>query len=251
MYVEFAMDRTTLLGKNEHWKIGNLGVMQIVHDYPADLLEKIKLKAEEIKEERSANIHLNLRYIRNAQKYIPEISEVVHSPGRLEGLSELVGEELEPYPHDVINTAVTFMGPEDGTVDWHGDGPPITELVALEHTDVEGGRLELFQGDYEATMAAIAKGEELPSDRMMHIQHKVGSSIFGQLMNVPHRTEPMSRGKRVTLTMNLRSRSRPFIDNNPMFYLAADNPDFEWVDDYVQDVRTRQLPAYLEYRASR
>lgn len=100
-------------------------------------------------------------------------------------------------------------------------------------------------------MAAIAKGEELPSDRMMHIQHKVGSSIFGQLMNVPHRTEPMSRGKRVTLTMNLRSRSRPFIDNNPMFYLAADNPDFEWVDDYVQDVRTRQLPAYLEYRASR
>ncbi|MDH6238613.1 tetrahydromethanopterin S-methyltransferase subunit F, partial [Cryobacterium sp. CG_9.6] len=38
---------------------------------------------------------------------------------------------------------------------------------------------------------------------------------------------------------------KPYIDDNPMFYLAADNPTFDWVDEYVNDVRTRQLPAYL------
>ncbi|MGW7520079.1 hypothetical protein ACWGJ2_31320 [Streptomyces sp. NPDC054796] len=245
------MDRTTLLGKDENWKVGNLGVMQLAHDYPLDLLAEIKRKAHILKEEQSANMHLNLRFIRDAQKYIPEISELVHWPGRIEQLSELAGEPLEPYPFSVINTAVTFMGPDDGTVDWHGDGPPITELVALETEDVEGGRLELFQGDYEATIAAVNAGEELPEDRMIHIEHKVGSCVFGQLMSVPHRTEPMTNGSRTTLTMNLRSQRRPFIDNNPMYYLAADNPDFAWVEEYIDDVRNRQLPTYLEYRAAK
>ncbi|NLU68386.1 hypothetical protein [Streptomyces sp. HNM0574] len=250
MKVEFEMDRSTLLRKNEHWKIGNLGIMQIQHDYPGELLDTIKRKALVIKEQQSANMHLNLRFIRNAQKYIPEIAEVVHYPGRLEGLSELAGEELEPYPFTVISTAITFMGPEDGTVDWHGDGPPITELVALEHEGVTGGRLELYQDDFESTMAAVQAGETLDPDRVLHIQHKVGSSMFGQLMRVPHRTEPMTSGTRITLTMNLRSVEKPFMDSNPMHYLAADNPDFEWVDEYVDDVRYRQLPAYLKYRES-
>ncbi|MTE22077.1 hypothetical protein F0L17_23800 [Streptomyces sp. TRM43335] len=248
MRTEFSIDRSTLLGKDEHWKISDLGVMQLQHDYPSDLLKTIRDKALAIKEEQSANVHLNLRFIRNAQKFIPEIKELVHWPGRIESLSELAGTELEPYPHSVISTALTFMGPEDGTVDWHGDGPPVTELVALEVDDAVGGRLEIFQGDFDAAMAAVQKGHVLPSDRMIHLQHKVGSSMFGQLMRVAHRTEPMTRGTRITLTMNLRSVAHPYIENNPMYYLAADNPDFEWVDEYVADVRERQLPAYLAAR---
>jgi hypothetical protein len=250
MKVEFAIDRASLLHKEESFKVGNLGVAQIEHGYPLDLLNEIKRKALLIKEERSANVHLNLRFIRNAQKHIPEIGELVNWPGRLESLSEVAGEQLEPYPFSVISTAVTFMGPEDGTVDWHGDGPPITELVALEHENVVGGRLEIYQDDYESTIAAVRSGRELDPERYLRLRHKVGSSVFGQLMSVPHRTEPMSSGVRITLTMNLRSVHRPFIDNNPMYYLAADNPDFAWVSEYVDDVRERQVPAYLKFRES-
>ncbi|MER5772179.1 hypothetical protein [Streptomyces sp. NPDC001985] len=250
MRSEYAIDRPTLLGKDEHWKISDLGVMQLRHDYPADLLETIRRKALDIKEEQSADLHLNLRFVRNAQSLIPEIKELVHWPGRIEQLSEFAGAELEPYPHRVISTALTFMGPEDGTVDWHGDGPPVTELVALEVDGAVGGRLELYQGDFEAAMAVVQKGGTLPRDRLIHLQHKVGSSMFGQLMRVAHRTEPMTAGTRITLTMNLRSVTHPYIENNPMYYLAADNPDFAWVEEYVADVRERQLPAYLAARTA-
>jgi len=35
-----------------------------------------------------------------------------------------------------------------------------------------------------------------------------------------------------------------------MYYLAADNPSLDFVDEYLADLRERQLPAYLAKRAA-
>jgi hypothetical protein len=41
------------------------------------------------------------------------------------------------------------------------------------------------------------------------------------------------------------------VDDNRLFYLAADNDeDTSWLDELTEDVKTRQLPAYRRYQAS-
>ncbi|MDJ0363145.1 hypothetical protein [Rhodococcus sp. H29-C3] len=247
--VKQQFTRRELLGKPTYWQASDFGAAQLRHQYPADLLDTIRSKALEIKDENSENRPLNLRYIRGAHKLIPEILDLFYLPGRLEALSELAETKLEIYPISVITTAVTFMGPQDGTVDWHGDGVPFTELIALEVDDVSGGALEIYRGDFDEGSAVVHGGGDLPVDTLTHLTHEVGSSIFGQIMRVLHRTEPMASGSRITLTLNHSSAEKPFIDDNPMFYLAADNPTFDWVDEYVDDVRTRQLPAYMATRS--
>jgi hypothetical protein len=242
--------RRELLGKSTEWRISDLGVAKVRHDYPHDLLQAIAKRATEVKERESHKRHLNLRYIRNAQSVIPEINELLHWPGRLNALSELAGTQLEDYPFSVAKTTITFMGPEDGTVQWHCDGVPATELVALEVHDTEGGELTVYAGDPDEGLEAMRRGETLPEDRLIRLQHEVGCSMVAQLIRVLHRAEPMTRGSRITLNFGLRSMERPYIDDNSMFYLAADNPSFDFVDEYVADVRERQLPAYVASRAA-
>ncbi|MDH6238401.1 hypothetical protein, partial [Cryobacterium sp. CG_9.6] len=197
--------RRELLGKETFWQASDFGAAQLSHQYPDDLLATICTQAREIKEESSETKHLNLRYIRGAHKLIPEILELFHLDGRLNALSEIAGTELEIYPISVITTAITFMGPDDGTVGWHGDGVPHTELIALDVDNVTGGALEIYRGDFEEGSAAVHNGEDLPANMLTHIPHEVGSSIFGQFMRVLHRTQPMTSGNRITLTLNHRS----------------------------------------------
>jgi hypothetical protein len=243
-------NRRDLLGKDTQWRIGDLGLAKVKHDYPADLLETIKQRAIEVKERESEKRHLDLRFIRNAQRVIPEIRELIHWPGRLEGLSELAGTRLEHYPFSVASTVITFMGPEDGSVEWHCDGVPATELVALAVDDAEGGELTVYAGDSDEGMELVRAGEDLPPERLVKMQHEVGYSLVGQFIRVLHRAEPMTNGCRITLNFGLRSAERPYIDDNSMFYLAADNPSFDFVDEYVTDVRERQLPAYVAAQAA-
>ncbi|MBW4718610.1 hypothetical protein [Saccharothrix obliqua] len=242
-----GITRTELLGRPTVWRVSDLGVTQTPHDYPADLLGEILAKAIAIKESAAEKRHLNLRYIRGAHQHIPEVAELVHHPGRLAALSELAGVRLEPYPISVISTTITFMGAsaEDGTVDWHADGVPVTEIIPLAMEDVEGGELTVFRGNYEEGMARLADGEEFTPAELAVFPHRVGHRTVAQLMRVLHRTAPMTRGYRVSLNLNLRSAERPYVDDNPLYYLAADNPTFDWVDEYLDDVRQRQLPAYL------
>jgi len=237
--------RRELLGKTTQWRISDLGVAKVRHDYPEDLLEAIKQRALEIKEHESSKRHLDLRYIRDAQRLIPEIRELVHWPGRMDELGELAGTRLEHYPFSVAGTTVTFMGPEDGTVQWHCDGVAATELVALEVDNVDGGELSVYAGDSDEGFEVVNNGGCLPEDRVVRLQHEVGYSLVGQFIRVLHRAEPMTRGSRITLNMGLRSAERPYIDDNSMYYLAADNPSFDFVDEYLADVRERQLPAYV------
>ena len=73
----------------------------------------------------------------------------------------------------------------------------------------------------------------------------VGHSTLGHFIGVLHRTRPLEYGERITLVLNLRSVERPFVDDNRMFYLAADNDhDQSWVKEMAEDVWANQLPAY-------
>jgi len=242
--------RAELIGKKSYWQISDLGLKQVEFDYDPELLRLIFDKAQRIKDEASEKRHLNLRFIRKAHVAIPEILELVHYPGRLDRLSGLAGAALEPYPVSVISSTITFMGasPDDGTVAWHADGVPVTEIVPLAMRDLDGGELQIYRGDYETGFTRLAEDGALSERDLITVPHRLGASTLAQLMRVLHRTAPIRSGYRVSLNMNLRSRDQPFIDDNPLYYLAADNPDYDWVDQYLSDVRARQVPAYLASR---
>lgn len=244
--LRYYIDRESIIGAPTHWKISNFGMAQYKHQYDEDLLGKILRKALAIKEEAAVKRHLNLKYIRGAHRYIREISKLHHDRTRLARLSQLVGADLEPYPISIAGSTITFMGPEDGdgTIDWHSDGVPVTELVPLSMEDVDGCELEVYCGNHETGQALLADGQEIPTDQILKVQHRMGSSTLGQFIRVLHRTTPMQRGTRVTLVLNQRSRDKAYVDDNALYYLGADNPDFSWLDEVVTDVRSRQLPSY-------
>lgn len=245
---ESYVSRDELLGYDTHLKVSDLGVAQRRHDYPAELLATVLAKALMLKVDASDRRPLDLRLIKNAAAHIPEVNELIHWPGRLESLSAIAGEDLEPYPVGCIASTITFMGasPEDGVVDWHADGIPLTEIIPLQITDdATGGELTVFRGNHETGLARWTRGERFSEHELAKFTHREGHSTLAQLIRVLHATAQMPTGSRVSLNLNLRSRGRPYIDDNPMYYLGADNPDFGWVEEYVDDVRDRQLPSYL------
>ena len=166
-------------------------------------------------------------------------------------MTAFAGTRVEPYPLSVIASIITFSGPAetDSTIKWHADGVPATELVPLAMENLIGGELEIFRGPAEVGLARQARGMEFLQDETIRVQHKLGYSVLGQLMRLMHRVTPITSGYRITLNMNVRSAERPYIDDNSMCYLAADNPDFAWTDEYTKDVQERQLPAYLRHQA--
>ena len=240
--------RSEITGYPNFHQISNLGVVQFRHEYDEDLLAHILKRALEIKESHAEMRQLNLNYIRDAAFHIPEINELLYSQDRMRTAEQLSRVRLEPYPISVISSIITFTSPrpEDGAITWHADGVPVTELVPLSISNPEGGELELYAGAADEGLFRAHAGEEIPQSKIISVTHREGFSVLGQLMRLMHRVRPMSRGHRVTLNLNYRSAEKPFIDDNSMCYLAADNPDFAWQDAYVEDIKLRQLPAYLE-----
>ena len=148
--------------------------------------------------------------------HIPEICDLMNAPGRLLLLSSLAGVNLEIYPLSVISSIITFQNSEnEGSIVWHADGIPITEMVPLVIDNLEGGELELYCGSSEVGLARhYGAGEEIRDDETIKLPHLMGCSIMGQLMRLMHRVRRITRGSRVTLNMNLRSAMHPYIDDN-------------------------------------
>ncbi|WP_410650394.1 hypothetical protein [Amycolatopsis sp. cmx-4-54] len=242
MTTAHALTRSDILGRPSFCKFSELGIRQFEHGYPADLLTTILTKALHLRV-NAAKTNLDLRYLRDAHHHIPEVAQLMYDKERLRRLSDLADVPLEPYPVDFLSSMITFMSPEDGTVDWHGDSVPVTELIALSADDVSGGELVIYRGELDEGRARLASEGFLPEDRTTRITHRVGHSVFGQLMGVLHRTAPMTAGTRVTLNLNLRSAVQPHIDDQRLSHLAAESPEFDWLDHYVSDVRSRQLPS--------
>jgi len=251
--VTFQMTRDEIIGEPSYTKSSNLGVVQFRHSYDAALLAVIAHKAYQLRASLAKKRHLNLTYIRGAHVHIPEINELVGHTGRLAMLSRIAGIELEVYPLSIISSIITFQDADsEGSIVWHTDGIPITEMVPLAIEDLHGGELELYRGSCEVGLARHYEAkEQIEASETVRLAHRPGYSILGQLMRLMHRVSPIERGARVTLNMNLRSAARPYIDDNTLCYLAADNPDFEWRDEYFADVRERQLPRYLQIQAGK
>jgi hypothetical protein len=248
------MTRDDIVGEPTFTKCSDLGVVQREHGYDPALLQEIARKAIALRDSDAADKrHLNLKFMRAAHHHIPEIGELIADPRRIERLSAIAGIPLEPYPISVISSIITFQGAAEaeGSIVWHTDGVPITEMIPLIIDDgLVGGELEIFGGPSEAGLARQATDDHFDDDELIRIPHRMGYSIVGQLMRLMHRVTPISRGSRITLNLNLRSLERPYIDDNSMYYLAADNPSLDFVDEYVADLRERQLPAYLAKRAA-
>jgi len=245
----FEMTRDEIVGEPTFTKCSNLGVVQFEHGYDPVLLREIARKAIALRRSDAADKRqLDLKFVRAAHHHIPEIGELIGDYRRIERLSAIAGTRLEPYPISVISSIVTFQGADkaEGSIVWHTDGVPITEMIPLAIDDaLEGGELEVFAGSSEVGLARQAAGDRFDDEETARIAHQMGYSIVGQLMRLMHRVTPISRGSRVTLNLNLRSSERPHIDDNSMCYLAADNPGREWEAEYIRDVRERQLPQYL------
>lgn len=254
-FVRQSITREAIVGHDTSWKISDLGAVQFNHNYDQELLNTIKAKALELKAKEAQQKHLDLTFITGADRYIPEINELINDKSRLDRLSEYAGTRLEPYPLSIVGSTVTYMGPqeEDGTVDWHCDGVPVTELIPLDISDpIIGGELEIYLGNCEIGKSITDAGETPDPSKILTIPHKMGYSTLGQFHGVLHRTKPIKYGHRLTLVLNSRSVERSFIDDNRMFYLAADtDQQDEWVKEMAEDVWANQLPAYRNFEASR
>lgn len=246
----FQLTREEIIGEPSYTKSSDLGVVQVQHGYDPEIVAAIAAKAQELRYTVAEKRHLNLKFVRGAHEHIPEILELVHAPGRLTRLEALAGTELEVYPLSVISSIITFQDAE-GSIVWHADGIPITEMVPLAIHDLVGGDLELYRGNSEVGLARVAAGETIGDDETVRVVHQMGHSIVGQLMRLMHRVTPIAQGSRITLNMNLRSALRPYVDDNTLCYLAADNPELDWLDEYIADVRDHQLPGYLRANAGR
>lgn len=244
-----SYSRDDFIGHPTFHKVSDLGLVQFKHTYDRSLLDKITKKAVELKEEHAFNRHLSLRYIRGAQRFIPEINDLIYDAARLGNLSKLAGTELESYPLDVITSLITFMGPsdEDGSVGWHTDGAPVIEQIPLVLDKLEGGELQVYQGDSEVGLYKLSEGEKFNENEFLCVAHHKEYSMLSQFFRVLHRTNLITKGQRITLVLNLRSKEKSFINDNTSFYVGADNPDFDWFDQFRTDVRERQLPAYQAY----
>ncbi|MDG4896283.1 hypothetical protein P9272_22180 [Mesorhizobium sp. WSM4976] len=241
-----ALSREAIIGHETAWKVSTFGVAQYRHGYDPALLSAIEEAALKLKASHAVHKHLDLTFITGADRYIPEIKELLHDKLRLERLSDMMGTELEPYPLSIVGSTVTFMNPRDGAVEWHCDGVPVTELIPLSISDpLIGGHLEIYCDDSETGRSILESGRDLPRNKIMRIDHKMNYATLGQFLGVLHRTAPIQLGERVTLVLNQRSTIRPYVDDNRLFYLAADNDhDRAWVNELAEDVWTNQLPAY-------
>ncbi|MDX8526943.1 hypothetical protein RFM68_20790 [Mesorhizobium sp. MSK_1335] len=244
-----AMSREAIIGHETAWKVSTFGVAQYRHGYDPALLAAIEEAALKLKASHAVHKHLDLTFITGADRYIPEIKELLNDKLRLEKLSDMMGTKLEPYPLSIVGSTVTFMNPRDGAVEWHCDGVPVTELIPLSISDpLIGGHLEIYCDDSETGRSILESGRDLPRNKIMRIDHKMNYATLGQFLGVLHRTAPIQLGERVTLVLNQRSATKPYVDDNRMFYLAADNDhDRAWVNELAEDVWTNQLPAYRRH----
>jgi len=253
--VRLSFSREAILGHESAWQVSDLGATQFRHQYDPELLAVIKRKALALKNKLAHQKHLDLTFITGADRFIPEISELMNDAKRLDMLSSFAGTKLEPYPLSIVGSTVTFMGPQDGdgTVDWHCDGVPVTELIPLDISDpIVGGELEIYMDNCEAGKAKVNRHEALPESQILRVPHRMEYSTLGHFLGVLHRTAPIRFGHRLTLVLNLRSQERPFVDDNRIFYLAADtDQQSDWVNDVVKDVWENQLPAYRRFEAMR
>ncbi|ROO25608.1 hypothetical protein [Salinisphaera japonica] len=247
---DVQLPRKDILGYESAWNISPFGLAQFEHNYDPDLLLKIEKKALALKETHAIHKHLDLTFITGADRFIPEIGELIRDSDRLRYLSEVIGTPVEPYPFSVVSSTVTFMGPTDGSVSWHGDGVPVTELIPLSLSDdLQGGHLQVYRGNPDEGRAFLNSGATLDPEKIEPFQHRLGYSTVGQFLGVLHRTAPITQGTRTTLVLNLRSRVMPWVDDNRLFYLAADNDHDQsnWVDEIRADVYDNQLPAYRAF----
>lgn len=226
---------------------------RLEHGYPHDVLAAIYARSVQIRQASHPKQQqfLGLDHLRRVQSLIPLVADLVHNPYRLERLSAVAGIELEPYPISTSCSGVNFYWPGQEPIEFHADGPAFVELVPV-HADgsQDGGSTVVFSGPVDVGLARLRADGQLPSDELIHIPQRVGSSVLLQGRMVLHTAETLSDGHRVTLVMSLRSKTEPWKDSNTLSRLLMDDRPEDVATDWRTDVDTRQLPALRSFLVS-
>jgi hypothetical protein len=223
--------------------VTSLAYAVVESEYGTETLARIASKALELRP-RAQGKFLGLVHLRAAQTHIPEVFNLMHDLARLRALSVLCGTELEPYPLTRAGAHINFYEPHRATVDFHTDGPPYVELIPiLLDGNCRGGSTVIFRGCPQSGLAIQRKGQKIPRDRLLSVSHEIGRSIVMQGRSLCHSAEVLTDGQRVTLVLPLRSKLKPWKDNNTLERLLLDDSPEDVVDEWTRDSIHRKLPA--------
>ncbi|NEO55209.1 MAG: hypothetical protein F6K54_20290 [Okeania sp. SIO3B5] len=236
--------REELIGPS-FWKFSDLGMVQFQNNYDQALLDTIRRKAIALKNSLSSPSCLSSSYIREPHKHIIEINELLEDKERIARLESFVGNSLEVYPLSIARCFIHFMNPNDGSLFWHSDAVPSLEIINLELSDVVGGEMQIYKGSEDEGRMELVKNGKIPEEKLLTVKPRLEYSVFGQFTRTLHRTRPIESGSRIALLIAYRSKEKPYIDDNTVWFLAADNPRMEWLDDFTQDIKSTKIPAYL------
>ena len=241
--------REDLIGPSS-WKFSDLGLVQFENGYDPELLGRIRDQAIALKDRLASPSCLSTTYIRAPHLHIPELADFVFDLTRISQLEEFAQTRLEVYPLNIASCFIHFMSHEDGSLAWHSDAVPSLEIINLALDDLEGGQMEIYCGSEDEGRSLLESADALPVDALREIEPRIGYSVYGQFTRTLHRTKPITKGNRIALLIAHRSVEKPYVDDNSLWFLGADNPDFEWAGEFVRDERERKLPAYLRDKAA-
>jgi hypothetical protein len=228
-------------------RVSDLAYARIRHSYDRQLLDRIERKSRAIADNYFAsasncdgNRFLGLRHIREAQRRIPEVQQLMTDSRRLERLSELAGTELAPYPIARASAHVNFYRPGEVPIEYHTDGAAMVELIPLcTSGSTNGGGTLIYRGPAEDGEYRLARGDHFDRDELEHIPQDTDHSVLMQGRRLLHRAESFADGERVTLVFALEAVGEPWKDDNTLMRLLLDDPLDTVLDDWVHEAQRR------------
>ena len=187
---------------------------------------------------------LGLKHLRGAHQLIPEVAQLVNDPKRLADLSDICGIELEPYPFSKAGSHINYYEANRLTISYHTDGPPFVELIPLLlEGEQKGGSTLVFNGNPREGLSKQQLDREMSSAAAIALPHKLGNSILMQGRSLFHAAESLTRGRRITLVLPMRSKKQPWKDNNTLERLLLDDNPEDVIDEWIKDAVERRFPA--------
>ncbi|WP_410646476.1 hypothetical protein [Amycolatopsis sp. cmx-4-54] len=236
-------------------RVSDLAFARICHSYDRELLDSIEKQARQLAQEffpehdaSSEERFLGLRHLREAQRRIPEVDQLMTDSRRLEALSELAETELAPYPVARASAHINFYRPGEVPIEYHTDGAAMVELIPLAATGTtNGGGTMVYRGAPEDGEYRLARGQAFRCDELERIPQDTTHSVLMQGRRLLHRAESFPDGERLTLVFALEAVTEPWKDDNTLMRLLLDDPLETVLDDWVSQAR-RRADLYMQTR---
>ncbi|WP_431033382.1 hypothetical protein [Pseudomonas yamanorum] len=230
--------------------ISALGFARFHNCYDPALLRNIldeALKFESI----ANNKFLSLKHLRKAHIHIPQIESLMLDKHRLEYLSQLADCELEAYPIPTAASHINYYRRGQPAIGYHTDGAAMVELIPLYIDGPKAKTATLIYKGSASDRSSFGEGQTpFSKDDVIRVPQEVGISVLLQGRCLLHAAEMNCESERITLVLVLRSKHQPWKDDNTLFRLLQDDLPEDVVQPWVEDVVSRQYPAYSKARTN-